>query len=82
MGGGQKYDPLSPIADVMLDTLVKQRMNNPEQCQSNMLSIFTNKKDLEKDILQNSDVVVTTLNSCYSKSMEDAFMPSTNLSAG
>lgn len=81
MGGGQKYDPHSPIVDVMLDSLVKQRMNNPELGQSNTLSIITNKKEIEKDILQNSDVVVTTLNSCYSKSMEDAFMPSTSSSA-
>lgn len=26
--GGQKYDPNSPIVDVMLDTLVNRRMNN------------------------------------------------------
>lgn len=29
MGSGQKYDPNSPIVDVMLDTIVKQRMENP-----------------------------------------------------
>jgi hypothetical protein len=29
VGSGQKYDPHSPIADVMLDNLVKYRMNNP-----------------------------------------------------
>lgn len=34
-----------------------------------------NKKDLEKNILQNTDIVVTTLNSCFSKSMNDAFNP-------
>lgn len=29
MGSGQKYDPNSPIVDVMLDTLIKRKMGNP-----------------------------------------------------
>lgn len=29
VGSGQKYDPNSPIVDVMLDTIIKQRMENP-----------------------------------------------------
>jgi len=29
VGSGQKYDPNSPIVDVMLDTVIKQRMENP-----------------------------------------------------
>jgi len=29
VGSGQKYDPNSPIVDVMLDTVIKQKMGNP-----------------------------------------------------
>lgn len=29
MGNGQKYDPNSPINGVMLDNVIKQRMENP-----------------------------------------------------
>lgn len=29
VGSGQKYDPNSPIANVMLDTVIKQKMGNP-----------------------------------------------------
>jgi len=29
VGSGQKYDPNSPIVDVMLDTIIKQKMGNP-----------------------------------------------------
>ncbi|XP_060868332.1 uncharacterized protein LOC132943378 isoform X3 [Metopolophium dirhodum] len=81
VGSGQKYDPNSPIADVMLDTVIKQKMGNPlneanQQCQSNNLFIYTNKKDLENEILINTEVIVTTLNSCFSKTMEEAFKPS------
>jgi len=28
VGSGQKYDPNSPIVDVMLDTLIKRKMGN------------------------------------------------------
>lgn len=43
VAGGQKYDAHSPIAEVMLDTLVKQRMNNPL---SDADVSFTNKNEL------------------------------------
>lgn len=36
----------------------------------------TNKKDIENEILLNTEVIVTTLNSCFSKTMEDTFKPS------
>ncbi|XP_029342064.1 uncharacterized ATP-dependent helicase C29A10.10c [Acyrthosiphon pisum] len=80
VGSGQKYDPNSPIVDVMLDTVIKQKMGNPlneanQQCQSNNLFIYTNKKDLENEILINTEVIVTTLNSCFSKTMEETFKP-------
>jgi len=29
VGSAQKYDPNSPIVDVMLDTVIKQKMGNP-----------------------------------------------------
>lgn len=35
VGGGQKYDSRSPIVDVMLDNLVKQRLMNP-LCSANV----------------------------------------------
>ncbi|XP_025197198.1 uncharacterized protein LOC112595983 isoform X2 [Melanaphis sacchari] len=81
VGSGQKYDPKSPIVDVMLDTVIKKRMENPsnetdQQGQTNNLFIYTNKKDLENEILLNAEVIVTTLNSCFSKTMEDTFKPS------
>lgn len=81
VGCGQKYDPNSPIVGVMLDTIVKQRMENPlneanRQGQTNNLFMYTNKKELENEILLNAEVIVTTLNSCFSKTMEDTFKPS------
>ncbi|XP_050055376.1 uncharacterized protein LOC114120381 isoform X1 [Aphis gossypii] len=81
VGSGQKYDPNSPIVDVMLDTIIKQRMENPlneanRQGQTNNLFMYTNKKELENEILLNAEVIVTTLNSCFSKTMEDTFKPS------
>ncbi|VVC35337.1 Hypothetical protein CINCED_3A022753 [Cinara cedri] len=81
VGAGQKYDSHSPIVDVLLDNIVKQKMNFPlheadQQGKSNTYFQFMNKRDIEKDVLQNTDIVVTTLNSCFSQSMEDAFMPS------
>lgn len=72
VGGGQKYDSRSPIVDVVLDNLVKQRLMNP--LSSANVSIHSNKKDIEKDILLKADVVVTTLNSCFSYVMEEVFM--------
>ncbi|XP_060833433.1 uncharacterized protein LOC132916969 isoform X3 [Rhopalosiphum padi] len=81
VSSGQKYDPNSPIFNVLLDTVIKQRMENPlneagRQGQTNNSFIYTNKKDLENKILLNAEVVVTTLNSCFSKTMEETFKPS------
>ncbi|XP_015378526.1 PREDICTED: uncharacterized ATP-dependent helicase C29A10.10c-like, partial [Diuraphis noxia] len=81
VGSGQKYDPNSPIVNVMLDTVIKQKMGNlsneaDQQGQSNNLFMYTNKKDLENEVLINTEVIVTTLNSCFSKTMEEAFKPS------
>ncbi|XP_050544882.1 uncharacterized protein LOC126907553 isoform X2 [Daktulosphaira vitifoliae] len=78
-GGSQKMDPI--ITDVTLDHLVKQKMDgfwNENGGKPSSLSMFSNRKEVERHILQKTDVVITTLNSCYSKAMEDAFIATKN----
>lgn len=41
VGAGQKYDAHSPIVDVMLDNIVKQKMNNLNE--DNVSYLVTNK---------------------------------------
>lgn len=40
VGNGQKYDPHSPINDVMLDNLVNDKMNNPVSY-NNKCNVYT-----------------------------------------